>query len=87
MASLQSLRNNNAMGERQQPTNSGLLATHLARRWPDALGEAAGALSEQGTALRLLMAPASTLGIDVRLVVQLAIRPFDPQRCLMRDLG
>jgi hypothetical protein len=29
------------MGERQQPTNSGLLATHLARRRPDAaLGEA-----------------------------------------------
>jgi hypothetical protein len=52
-----------------------------------ALGVAAGALSEQGTALRLLMAPASTLVVDELLVVQLAIRPFDPQRCLMRDLG
>jgi hypothetical protein len=51
----QVLRNNNAMGERQQPTNSGLLATHLlaqaiatvglptiqALRRPEALGEAA----------------------------------------------
>jgi hypothetical protein len=30
---------------------------------------------------------ASTLVVDELLVVQLAIRPFDPQRCLMRDLG
>jgi hypothetical protein len=32
------------MGERQQPTNSELLATHLARRRLEALGEAAGAI-------------------------------------------
>src|SRR5215831_7374743 len=44
----QVLRNNNAMGERQQPTNSGLRATHLALRRPEALGEAAGALSGVG---------------------------------------
>jgi hypothetical protein len=75
------------MGERQQPTNSGLLATHLARRRPDATGEAAGALSERGTALRLLMAPASTLGVDVGLIVLLAIWPLNPDHCLMGDHG
>jgi hypothetical protein len=39
------------MGERQQPTNSGLLATHLALRRPEALGEGAGAFSEKGSVL------------------------------------
>jgi hypothetical protein len=38
---------------------------------------AAGALSEQWTALRLLMAPASTLVVDELLVALLAIRPLD----------